>query len=153
MMTTDTPPADELITIERVAVLQRVGLFAGVPGRELVAVARLLEEVRVDAGTVAIERGAIEDWMFVVARGEVSVDIDGATVAHVIAGGVVGELAVLAPGPRAATVTALTPALLLRLRREPFHEMLDDHPEISRTLITTLARTLQESADERATWR
>ena len=37
-----------LMTIERVAVLQRVGIFAEVPGHMLVAVARLLEEVPVE---------------------------------------------------------------------------------------------------------
>ena len=42
-------PMSELLTIERVAVLQRVGMFADVPGHTLVAVARLLEEVPVEA--------------------------------------------------------------------------------------------------------
>jgi CRP/FNR family cyclic AMP-dependent transcriptional regulator len=63
-------------------------------------------------------------------------------------GNVVGELAVLAPGPRSASVTTRAPTLLLRLRREPFLELLDDHPGISRTLLTTLARKLQTNADD-----
>jgi CRP/FNR family cyclic AMP-dependent transcriptional regulator len=139
---------DELMTVERVAVLQRVGLFAGVPGRELVAVARLLEEVRVEPETTFIERGQVEDWMFVVARGELDVHIDGTTIATATVGNVVGELAVLAPGPRSASVTTRAPTLLLRLRREPFLELLDDHPGISRTLLITLARKLQTNADD-----
>ena len=40
----------ELLTIERVAVLQRVALFGDVPGHTFVAVARLLEEVPFDGG-------------------------------------------------------------------------------------------------------
>ena len=44
------PASDELLTIERVAVLQRVRLLSGVPGHKLAAVARLLEEVRVLTG-------------------------------------------------------------------------------------------------------
>ena len=48
------------------------------------------------------------------------------------------------------TVTAVEPTLLLRLRREPFEELLDDRPEIARAVIATLAQQLQTVADERA---
>ncbi len=135
--------SDELLTIERVAVLHGVGLFRAVPGHELVPVARMVEEVRVPSGTTFIERGAMEDWLFVVALGAVRVHIDDRLVGEVGPGGVVGELAVLVPAPRAASVTAIEPTLLLRLRRQPFEELLEDRPEISRAIITALAKMLQ----------
>ena len=143
----------ELMTIERVAILHRVRLFSGVPGHDLVGVARLLEERRVDAGVTVIERGALEDWLFVVAEGRVLVHIDERTLGEVGAGEVVGELAVLAPAPRAASVTAMEPTLLLRLRRAPFEELLDDRPEISRAVISTLARLLQAAASNERSGR
>jgi CRP-like cAMP-binding protein len=139
--------SDELLTIERVAVLQRVGLLSAVPGNRLVAVARRVEEVRVDAGIMIIERGALEDWLFVVADGRVRVHVDERTLVESGPGAVVGELAVLAPAPRSASVTTLQPTLLLRLRRGPFLELLDDHPEIARAVISTLAKHLQAAAD------
>ena len=142
--------SDELLTIERVAVLRRVGLLSGVPGSKLVAVARLLEEVRVAPGDVIIERGAVEDWLFMVADGKIRVHVDDRTLVESGPGSVVGELAVLAPGPRSASVTALEPSLLLRLRRAPFEELLDDRPEIARAVISALAQQLQVVADERA---
>ena len=49
----------------------------------------------------------------------------------------------LAPAPRAASATAVEPSLLLRLRRGPFEELLEDRPEIARAVIHTLARLLQ----------
>ena len=58
-----------------------------------------------------------------------------------------GEFAVVAPAPRSASVTAVEPSLLLRLRRGPFEELLDDRPEIARGVISTLARLLQATAD------
>jgi CRP/FNR family cyclic AMP-dependent transcriptional regulator len=142
--------ANELLTIERVAVLHRVALFADVPGEALVPVARLLEEVRVDAGVTIMERGAVEDWLFVVADGRVRVHIDAKTLVENGPGGVFGELAVLAPAPRSASVTAMEPTLLLRLRRVAFEELLDDRPEIARAVISTLARLLQGVADDGA---
>ena len=136
----------ELITIERVAVLQRVALFGEVPGHTLVAVARILEEVPFEAGATIIERGRVEDWLFVVATGRVRVHIGERTVVETGPGGVVGEFAVLAPVPRSASVTAMEPSLLLRLRSAPFEELLDDRPDIARGVIATLARLLQASA-------
>ena len=144
------PDSDELLTIERVAVLQRVGLLSGVPGHKLIAIARLLEEIRVAPGTTVIERGAVEDWLFIVADGRVRVHVDAQTLIESGPGAVVGELAVLAPAPRSASVTALEPTLLLRLRRGPFEELLEDRPEIARVVISTLANLLQAVADERA---
>lgn len=135
------------MTIERVAALHRVALFSNVPGHILVSVARLLEEVRVEPGVTFIERGAVEDWLFVVVEGKVRVHLDTRTLGERGPGGVVGELAVLVPAPRSASVTAIEPTFLLRLRRAPFEELLDDRPEIGRAVITTLARLLQASAD------
>lgn len=137
----------ELLTIERVAVLQRVGMFADVPSHTLVAVARLVEEVRLPAGVTFIERGSIEDWLFVVADGLVRAHIGDRHLSDRGPGTVVGELAVLAPAARSASVTTLEPTLLLRLRRGPFEELLDDRPEISRSVIRALAVRLQELAD------
>ena len=141
---------DELLTIERVAVLKRVGLLSAVPGHRLVAVARLLEEVRVEPGVTILERGAVEDWLFVVASGKVRVHVGSRTLVESGPGAVVGELAVLAPAPRSASVTAMEPTLLLRLRRGPFEELLDDSPAIARVVISTLAAQLQAVADEAA---
>jgi CRP/FNR family transcriptional regulator, cyclic AMP receptor protein len=140
--------SDELLTIERVAILQRVGLFRAVPGHKLVSVARLLEEVRVAPGVTIIERGAVEDWLFIVADGRVRVHVDRRTLVEGGSGAVVGEFAVLAPAPRSASVTTMEPTLLLRLRRKPFEELLDDRPEIARAVISTLANLLQAVADD-----
>jgi CRP/FNR family transcriptional regulator, cyclic AMP receptor protein len=134
---------DELLTIERVAVLHRVSLFRSIPGHDLVPVARLLEEMRVASGVTFIERGAVEDWLFVIADGAVRVHLGERTLRELGPGGVVGDLAVLAPAPRSASVTATEPSLLLRLRRKPFQELLEDRPEIAGAVISSLAHMLQ----------
>jgi CRP/FNR family transcriptional regulator, cyclic AMP receptor protein len=141
---------NQLMTIERVGVLKRVSLFAEVPGRTLVAVARVLEEISYEPGDAILERGTVEDWLFVVAEGRIRVHIGELTLLESGPGGVVGEFALLAPAPRSASATAVEPSLLLRLRRGPFEELLDDHPEMARAVISTLARMLQTSADNHA---
>jgi CRP/FNR family cyclic AMP-dependent transcriptional regulator len=136
----------ELLTIERVAVMHRTALFQNIPGHELVPLAHHLEEVRVAAGETIIEQGAAEDWFFIVVEGTVHAHDGDRTLRRLGPGDVVGDLAVLAPAPRSASVTADEACLLLRLRARPFDEFLGDHPQIARSVITTLARMLQSGS-------
>ena len=61
-------------------------------------------------------------------RARIRVHIGDLTLLENGPGGVVGEFALLAPAPRSASATAIEPSLLLRLRRGPFEELLDDRP-------------------------
>jgi CRP-like cAMP-binding protein len=56
---------------------------------------------------------------------------------------VFGELALLDPEPRAASVSAVTPTHLLRLAQEPFRELLASQPSLSRGIIRALSRYLR----------
>jgi CRP-like cAMP-binding protein len=132
-----------LLTIERVALLRRVDLFSQTPDRVLAGVAQVLEEVEVPAGAMVMEAGAHEDWLFVVADGELEVR-RGDHRAVIPTGDVVGELAVLDPQPRTADVVALTPALLFRLRKAAFDEVMATRPEVARGVVRELVRRLRE---------
>jgi CRP-like cAMP-binding protein len=125
-------------TIERVVALGRIGLFAEVPGRTLAAVARRAVEVEVPEGAPVIVEGAIDDHLFAVVRGRLRVHQGERTLASLDAGATVGELAALVPEPRSASVTALEPALLLRIDRAVLDELLADRPELARGIISAL---------------
>jgi CRP/FNR family cyclic AMP-dependent transcriptional regulator len=139
-----------LLTIERVAFLRRVDLFATTPDRVLAGVAQALEEVEFPAGACVIEAGAIEDWLFIVVDGELEV-LRGDRRIAIPVGGVVGELSVLDPEPRTATVVARTPALLFRLRKPAFDEVMATRPEIARGVVRELVRRLREGPTDLAT--
>jgi CRP-like cAMP-binding protein len=132
-----------LLTIERVALLRRVDLFSQTPDRVLAGVAQVLEEVDVPAGAMVMAAGAVEDWLFVVADGELEVR-RGEHRATIPAGAVVGELAVLDPQPRTADVVARTPALLFRLRKAAFDEVMASRPEVAQGVVRELVRRLRE---------
>ena len=55
-----------LLAVERVALLRHVDLFAQTPGRVLAGIARVLEETEYSEGSVLMEAGAVEDWLFVI---------------------------------------------------------------------------------------
>lgn len=132
-----------LITLERVALLRHVGLFASTPDRVLAGMAQVLEEVRVEAGEVVMREGDVGAWLFIVVGGQLRVDRADRSVL-IGPGSVVGELAVLDPHPRSATVTATTPGLLFRLHKAAFDEVLVARPEIARGVLVELARRLRE---------
>jgi CRP-like cAMP-binding protein len=132
-----------LTTIDRVVALQGVGLFAEVPGRSLAALAQRAVEVEVPAGTAVIVEGAVDDHLFAVVRGRLRVHQGERTLAIIEAGATVGELAALLPEPRSASVTALEPALLLRIDKMVLDELLADRPELARGIIAALVTMLR----------
>jgi CRP-like cAMP-binding protein len=132
-----------LTTIERVVALQRVALFANVPGRTLAAVALRAIEVEVAAGTTVIAEGAVDDHLFAVVGGRLRVHQGERTLAVLDAGATVGELAALVPEPRSASVTALEPAMLLRIEKAVLDELLLDRPELAREIIGALVTMIR----------
>jgi CRP-like cAMP-binding protein len=62
-----------------------------------------------DKGRTLVEQGDLGTDMYVLLDGVFSVEVDGAAVAHVGPGAVVGERALLEGGRRTATLRALTP--------------------------------------------
>ena len=135
-----------MLLVERVAALHRVDLFAAVPGRVLAAVAATAEELAVEPGSTFIELGAVEDCLYVLTGGRVRVHRGERTLVELGAGSVVGELAVLVPEPRAASVTALEHTQLLRVRKVVLDELLADQPELASGVIAALAGRLRASA-------
>lgn len=132
-----------LLTVERVAQLRHVELFASTPDRVLAGVAQVLDEVEFRRGDVLMHEGAMEDWLYIVVEGRVEVSRADRRV-EVGAGTVVGELAALDPQPRSATVTAMAPVLAFRLSKPAFDEAVRTRPEIALGVISELVRRLRE---------
>ena len=131
-----------MITIERVALLRTVDFFAGVPGHVLGALARHADELSLATGDVLLREGEMGDRLFVVADGAFDVSVAGRHVGTLGPGSVVGELAALVPEPRSATVVATATSRVLSIDRAAIDELLLDHPEMARGVITTLVRRL-----------
>jgi CRP-like cAMP-binding protein len=132
-----------LLTIERVALLKSIDIFAETPDHILASVARIIEEVELVRGENFIQEGESGDCLYLVIEGEVRVHSNERTILTLGPGKTVGELALLDPEPRSASVTAVNDAFLFRIDREPFDEVLADRPEIALGIIRTLTRRLR----------
>lgn len=133
-----------LLTVERVAHLRHVPLFAATPDHVLAGLATALDEVEFAAGEVLMRAGDVEDWLFVVVEGRVDVVRPDRRI-ELGSGSVVGELAVLDPRPRTATVTALTPVSAFRLSKPAFDEAVRSRPEVALGVIAELVGRLRET--------
>jgi len=132
-----------MLTIERVAALHRVDLFAEVPGRTLAAVAQHATELLVERGVMFLAEGAVEDHLFVIVEGRVMVHHGPRTLAELGPGSTVGELAALVPEPRSASATAMERTVLLRVDKPVLDELLADRPALAAGVITALVHRLR----------
>jgi CRP/FNR family cyclic AMP-dependent transcriptional regulator len=138
---------ESLGLVERVAALHRVQLFAGIPGRVLAAVAEAAVERRLPSGEVLMEAGAVEAHLYAIVEGRVRVHRGDRTLVELGPGATVGELAALVPAPRAASVTALEPTLVLRVDQSVLDELLVDWPELAQGVIGELVSRLRATTE------
>ncbi len=136
-----------LSTIEKVIVLKTVGIFAETPDEVLADVAGLLEEVHYSTGEVIFKKGDLGNSMYMIVSGKVRVHDDNYTINKLGERQEFGEMALLDPAPRIATVTALEDTHLFRLRQEAFYELLDNRGEVARGIIRVLTSYLRSWVD------
>ena len=122
--------------------LARVPLFAGLGKRELQRVGQLTDLMDLSAGRVLMRQGEWGSEMMVIVDGRAQAERDGKVVGQIGPRGVVGEMALLAEGPRNATVTLLTDASLLVVGHREFHALMDEMPSVRAQVFEGLARRL-----------
>jgi CRP-like cAMP-binding protein len=130
--------------------LPELELFAGCSSRQRRELATLCTPCDVRAGRVLCRQGERAEQCFVVVEGRADVFVDGARVARVGAGELVGELALLANGGlRTATVVAATEMRLLVLSRREFTGLESASPTVLHRVLREAARRLVENASRR----
>jgi MFS family permease len=112
---------------DRIELLQRMPIFAPLPGATLETLAARLIPVEYPAGEVVIREGDEGDRFYAVAEGQVKVSSGGAHVSTVGPGSPLGEIALLRDVPRTATCTAATAVKLFALTREDFLSAVTSH--------------------------
>ena len=104
------------------------------------------------AGQILFRMGDVGDAAYVIIAGdaEVSVTTDKGEipVAQLHDGDFLGEIAILCDTPRTATITAKSDVKALRIRKEPFFQLLRQFPEIAVELTRLLAERLTRTTAE-----
>ena len=119
--------------------LAKAPLFRNLSRNDLVALAKVTEDLEVEEGKVLAREGDIGHEFFVIVDGEVDVAKEGETVRTLGSGDFFGEIALIWESPRrTATVTAATPVRLFVLTRPAFRGLIDHHPDIEEKVLEAL---------------
>jgi CRP/FNR family transcriptional regulator, cyclic AMP receptor protein len=137
-------------TDQKLELLKRVPLLAGLGRRELEEVARLVEEVDVKAGKVLMREGDSGSEFFLLVTGTVGIDRGGTRVFTMGGGDFFGEIALIDEGPRTATATAESDSKVLVLGHREFHSLMDQFPSIRTSVLEALARRIRRLEPEAA---
>ncbi|MEM7288384.1 MAG: cyclic nucleotide-binding domain-containing protein [Actinomycetota bacterium] len=127
-----------------VAALEGVPLFSRCSARDLKAVARHVETIEIAGDRDVVRQGDDGDALFVVLGGALKVTRDGKTVRSLGPGDYFGELALLDPAPRAATVTALEDTELAAVSVRMFRVLLREIPGLGAKLLADLAARVRD---------
>jgi CRP/FNR family cyclic AMP-dependent transcriptional regulator len=107
-----------------------------------------MQTVAFKAGDTIISEGDDGDTAFFIVTGSVEVLIgkgaSARTVGTLGTGEVFGEMCLIEPGPRSATVKALSDAECLAISYEEFIDSIEAHPERAVGFMKTLVRRLRQ---------
>ena len=121
----------------------RWSVLGSIPEEQVRALLSVARRRRFDRHEVVFHEGDPGDTVHLIARGRVALRVttplgDKVTLWILGPGSLFGELAVLDPAPRNATVVALERTETLALHRDHFDELRQKHPEVDRMLLDSL---------------
>ncbi len=137
--------AATLVMVDRVIALRNVRLFATTPSEILASIAEHLTALHLPPGTPIFAQGDHGYALFVLVAGAVRIHSAGQTLNIMREGDVLGEMTVLVPAPRRISAETIAPTTLLRLDWSDLDAILDERPELTRSLIQALTRDLRSN--------
>ncbi|MEW5871920.1 MAG: ATP-binding protein [Chloroflexota bacterium] len=107
-----------------------------------------------EPGEIVFLEGEQGDTMYIIWSGRVAIlkgSLDSPVVqAYCGAGEIIGEMSLLENQPRSASVVALDHLRLLGINRQAFHNLLENTPSVSFTIMETLSSRLRRSDEARS---
>jgi len=108
----------------RLRLLRQAPVFSQFEGLDLKFLASKLERVKVREGQAIFRQGDQGDCFYMIESGKVSVQVDFKEQARLGVGEYFGEIALIMNVPRTATIVAIKPTVLLKLKADDFKEMM-----------------------------
>jgi CRP-like cAMP-binding protein len=129
------------------AALGEAPLFSRCTKRALGTIARHAEVASFEPGTELVTQGGPGDAFFVVLDGACEVERDGAVSDTLGPGDFFGELALVDPAPRSATVRTTAPTAVAVLGARMFRTLVREYPDMAEGLLKGMAGQLRAARD------
>lgn len=130
-----------MTVLEKVEVLQRLPIFAGVRTESLARIAALAQEVSYEPRQQMYRENEAADSMFVVLQGEVSLMREAREAQRIGPDHLVGVQALLAADTQQETAVAATPTQALQIDQQDFFDVMAEDFNITRGILRALVKT------------
>jgi CRP-like cAMP-binding protein len=134
---------------QKLELLKRTPLLAGLTRDDLNEVGRLADEVDIPAGKVLMKEGEPGREFYVIVDGTVRIERGGKAIRTMGPGDFFGDIALVVERPRIATVIVETDSRFLVVGHREFHSLMDRFPSIRISVLESIAHRL---ADLEADW-
>jgi CRP-like cAMP-binding protein len=124
--------------------LQRHPLFVRLDRDQLVRFARAGELEAFAPGEQVVVEGTLGDAMYLILTGTCAVQKNGRPLATLGPGEFFGEMSLVEPAVRSATVVAAEPAQLFRLPHFVLQNLLEEDPQAFTQVLVAIVRVLSE---------
>jgi CRP/FNR family transcriptional regulator, cyclic AMP receptor protein len=122
--------------------LKDYSLFGGLLPDEIEAIRPFMGSASYEAGTAILREGEPNDRIYFILEGEVDVEKDGVSLAHLAEGDTFGEMEFLDVMPAVATIQALVPSTVATISNRALHELSKVSMRAFAMLVMNLARDL-----------
>jgi CRP-like cAMP-binding protein len=135
-----------LTNLEKVLLLQNVGLLSSVTLEQLSYLAAITRELTLASRRQIYAEGDAPDGLYIVVSGLVRMRRSGQEIDRIAANGTFGVWALFDDEPRLATAESVEETRLLFIPREDFYDVLSDHVEMVAGLFKHLVQRLRKLA-------
>jgi len=132
-----------LTVVEKVVFLQNVDIFEKVPAEQLSYIAAIAEEVQYSKGDVIFKENEPSDSLYLVIDGKINIEKEGKPVLTAGSKDAFGTWSLLDNEPRPVTATASDDAVMLRIERNDFVDLLADNVQVTQGILKTLVKKVR----------
>jgi len=95
-------------------------------------------------GEAIVGDGSFGDALFLILSGQTAVHRGGQTLATLGGGELFGEMSLVEPSPRSASVTAMSPTFVFRLPHDALRDLIAEGSPAAAMLLLRIVRTLSD---------
>jgi CRP/FNR family transcriptional regulator, cyclic AMP receptor protein len=143
----ESPAASSASAIRPLAAFEQFSLFQGVPQEVLLVIFVAARECLVRKGDVVVREGDPGEELYIIGAGSAEVVLghettDARTIATLHAGDCFGEMCIIEPTRRSASVVAMEPMMLYGLSSATLNKVYHFWPQQQSVIMANLAKTL-----------
>ena len=124
--------------------LEQHPLLVNLGSEQIAHLARAGEIESYNPGETIVAEGSLGDALFLILSGQVAVHRGAQTFATLQSGEFFGEMSLVEPAPRSASVTAMSASFLFRLPHDQLRDLITEDSHAASILLVQVVKVLSE---------